>query len=156
MERKAGKLLKWLYCLTLVAMIFPSGLLGASGMVGMATGGGLMSYGMFIGLLFVIGLLYRIFLVVRFQNTLDAFVSGKFVKALRGVGIFLMVVGLSASLLIFFIKPLTLAIFGQSGGNGIAFFVVGVFLYFISALAWLGIIVFEISRFTGSKGKSRI
>jgi hypothetical protein len=153
MERKASKFLKWLYCLTLVAMIVPSGMLGASGMVGMATGGGLLGHGALVALLLVVGFLFRIYQIVRFPNTLDVYVSGMFSKALRGLGVFLMIVGLSASLLILFIKPLALAISGQSGDNGVVFFAVGVYLYFISVAGWLGVILFEVGRFVGLVAK---
>ena len=74
-------------------------------------------------------------------------------KLLRGMGILLMIVGSSAALLIVFIRPLTLAIFGRPGDGGVAYFVVGVFLYVISLAGWLGIILFEASRFTGSKAR---
>jgi len=151
----AGKFLKWLYCLTLVAMIVPSGLLGASGAVGMATGGGLIGGGPIVALLLVAGMVYRIYQVVRFSGALDVYVSGSGGKVVHGLGIFLMIVGLAASLLVFFIKPLTLAIFGQAGDAGVAFFVVGVFLYLISATGWLGVILFELNRLIGNGKRPR-
>ena len=151
MIQTASKLLKLLYCMTLVAMVVPAGLLGATGAVGMAVGG--PSIG---GLIFSVWAIYRIYQVVRFQDALDVFVSNKGGKILRGLGIFLMIVGLSTSLLIPFIKPLTLAIFGQSGDAGVAFFVVGIALYFISSTGWLGILLFEISRLIGNRNKPQI
>lgn len=142
----ASKPLKWLYCLTLAAMVVPAGILGASGAVGMATGGGLMGGGPIISLLLMVGVVYRIYKVVRVPNTLDSVASSGFGKVLCWLGILLMVVGLGASLLIFSIKPLTLAIFGQAEHIGAAFFVVGFFLYLFSAAGWLGIILFECGR----------
>ena len=153
MERKASNSLKWLYCLTLAAMIFPVGLSGGSGWIGMATGGGLLGGVPFLPLLLVGWAVYRIVQVVRSPNALDVYVSGDFVKLLRGMGILLMIVGSSAALLIVFIRPLTLAIFGRPGDGGVAYFVVGVFLYVISLAGWLGIILFEASRSTGSKAR---
>ena len=118
-------------------------------MVGMVVGGGLL----FLPLM---GWpLYRIYQIVRFPDTLDAFIGKTSVKVLRTIGIFLMGVGLIGSLSILFIKPLTLAIAGQPGENGIAFFVVGVFLYFISAMGWVGMILFEVSRDMGKNEKRR-
>jgi len=60
-----------------------------------------------------------------------------------------MSIGLIGSLTIFFIKPLALGIFGKPGDGGVAFFVVGVLVYFISSSGLLGLLMFEASRLFG-------
>ncbi|HWW04228.1 hypothetical protein [Collimonas sp.] len=148
MKLSASKPLKWLYCLTLVAIIFPSGLKGANGWTALVTGGGLLPGGVILWLpIFV----WRIFVVVRNPDALDAIVTGKFVKALRLFSIFLMLLGALASVAILFLRPIAIAIFSQPGDNGIAFFVTGVFLYLISGAGFLGVVLFEVIRLFGSK-----
>ena len=41
MKTEASRFLKWLYCLTLITVIFPSGMYGAASWTGLAMGGGL-------------------------------------------------------------------------------------------------------------------
>lgn len=45
MKTEASRFLKWMYCLTLITVIFPSGMYGAASWAGLATGGGLLSGG---------------------------------------------------------------------------------------------------------------
>ena len=149
MKLEAGKWLKWLYCLTLGASIFPSGFFGASGWTALATGGGWMRGGLLFVFVWFAVFGYRIFLVLRYQSTLDAFVTGRLVKFLRVLGLILMTVGLLGSMTILFLKPLALGIFGQPGESGVAFFVTGIFLYFISSVSLSGVMLFEASRLIG-------
>src|SRR5450759_3491203 len=111
MKAEASRSLKWLYCLTLLAAIFPSGLFGAAGWVGLATGGGLFSGGLVALAILLAIFIYRIVLVVRSPHTLDAYVTSTPAKLLRNLGIVLMVIGLIGSFAIFFIRPLALGIF---------------------------------------------
>ncbi len=153
MKTKASRSLKWLYCLILIVIIFPSGMLGASGWVGFATGGGLFTGGI-VGLAILLAIfIYRIVLVVRSPHTLDAYVTSTPVKVLRNFGIVLMVIGLIGSLAVFFIRPLALGIFGKPGDAGVAFFVMGILLYVISSAGLAGLLVFEASRLFGFEAK---
>jgi hypothetical protein len=149
MKTEASKSLKWLYCLTLIAAIFPTGIFGAAGWVGLATGGGLLSGGIIAVAILLAVFIYRIVLVTRNRHTLDAYIANTRIKLLRNIGIFLMIIGLIGSFSIFFIKPLALGIFGKPGDSGVAFFVVGVFVYLISSSGLLGLLMFEASRLFG-------
>lgn len=149
MKTEASRLLKWLYCLTLITAIIPSGLFGAAGWVGLATGGGILSGGIFAIVILLVIFIYRIVLVARNPHRLDAYIPSTRVKFLRYLGIFLMAVGLIGSAAIFLIKPLALSIFGQPGDSGVAFFVVGMLIYLISSAGLMGLIMFEASRLFG-------
>ncbi|MFY9259008.1 MAG: hypothetical protein WAO71_00715 [Gallionella sp.] len=149
MKTEASRTLKWLYCLTLIAAIFPTGLMGARGWVGLTTGGGLFGGGIIAVVILLAIFIYRIVLVARNPHTLAAYIASTRIKLLRYFGIFLMSIGLLGSFTIFFIKPLALGIFGKPGDNGIAFFVVGVFVYLISSSGLLGLLLFEASRLFG-------
>lgn len=149
MKTEASNLIKWLYCLTLIAGIFPSGIFGASGWVGLAMGGGMFGGGLVAIAILLAAFIYRIVVVVRHPHTLDAFIPSTRIKLLRKFGIFLMGIGLIGSLALFFIKPLALGIFGKPGDAGVAFFVVGLFVYLISSAGLLGLFVFEASRLFG-------
>lgn len=156
MKIEASRLVKWLYCLTLITAIIPSGLFGAAGWVGLATGGGILSGGIFaiVFLLVIFIFIYRIVLVARNPHRLDAYIPSTRVKFLRYLGIFLMAIGLIGSVTIFFIKPLALSIFGQPGDGGVAFFVVGMLIYLISSAGLSGLIMFEASRLFGFEAQS--
>jgi len=149
MKTEASRTLKWLYCLTLIAAIFPSGIYGAAGWVGLATGGSMLSGGIVVLVILLAIFICRIILVVRRPHTLDAYITSTPIKLLRYLGIFLMAAGLLGSFAIFFIKPLALGIFGKPGDGGVAFFVVGVFAYLISSAGLLGLLIFEASRLFG-------
>lgn len=149
MKTEASKSLKWLYCLTLIVAIFPTGLFGAAGWVGLASGGGLFSGGIIAVIILLTIFTYRIVLVARNPHTLDAYIASTRIKLLRYFGIFLMSIGLIGSFTIFFIKPLALGIFGKPGDSGVAFFVVGIFVYLISSSGLLGLLMFEASRLFG-------
>ena len=153
MKTEASRTLKWLYCLTLTAAIFPSGLFGAAGWVGLATGGGLFSGGIVALAILLALVIYRIVRVVRNPHTLDAYITGTRIKLLRYLAIFLMVAGLIGSFAIFFIRPLALGVFGKPGDGGVAFFVMGVMLYLISSAGLGGLLMFEASRLFGFEAR---
>lgn len=147
MRTESSRGLKWLYCLTLITVIFPSGMYGAASWAGLATGGGLFSRGML--LLLIVPIVYRIVLVARDPDKLTAYVSSTRIKILRNLAIFFMATGLIGSFAIFFIQPLALSIFGKPGDSGVAFFVVGIFIYLLSSAGLLGLLMFEASRLFG-------
>jgi hypothetical protein len=153
MKTEASRSLKWLYCLTLIAAIFPSGLFGAAGWVGLATGGGIFSEGIVALAILLAIFIYRIVLIVRSPHTLDAYVTSTPVKLLRNLGIFLTAIGLIGSFAIFFIKPLALGIFGKPGDAGVAFFVIGIMIYVISSAGLSGLLMFEASRLFGFEAR---
>lgn len=149
MKIEASRSLKWLYCLTLVTIIFPSGMFGASGWMGLVTGGGLFSGGIF-ALIFLLAIfIYRIVVVARNPSTLDAYVASARIKLLRYLAIFMMGAGLIGSITIFFVRPLALKLFGSPGDSGVAFLVVGIFVYLLSSAGVLGLLMFEVSRLFG-------
>lgn len=150
-RRAATPLIRWLYCLTLISVLFSASLLGVSGAVAMVYGIGMLGGRTIILLLIVVASLYRIVRVARFPSTLDVNITGFWVRMLRRAGVFLMCVGLTAVLLMIFRKPFTLLIFPNPGDNGIGFFVVGVFLYAFSGAGWLGAIAFELARLLGNR-----
>jgi hypothetical protein len=149
MKTEASRSLKWLYCLTLIAVIFPSGLFGAAGWVGLATGGGILSGGIYALVILLAIFIYRIVLIVRNPHTLAAYIPSTRIKLLRYLAIFLMVIGLIGSIAIFFIKPLALGIFGKPGDSGVAFFVMGMYIYLVSSAGLPGLLMFEASRLFG-------
>lgn len=153
MKTEASRSLKWLYCLTLIAAIFPSGLFGAAGWVGLATGGGIFSGGIVALAILLTIFICRIVLVVRSPHTLDAYITSTPVRLLRNLGIVLMVIGLIGSFAIFFIRPLALGIFGKPGDAGVAFFVMGVIIYVISSAGLSGLLMFESSRLFGFEAR---
>ena len=149
--RAANPLIRLLYSLTLISVIFSASLFGVSGAVAMVYGIGMSSGRTIILLLIVVASLYRIVRVVRFPPSLDVNITGIGVRMLRGTGVFLMCVGLTAVLLMIFRRPFTLLIMPNPGDNGIGFFVVGIFLYAFSAAGWLGVIAFELARLLGNR-----
>lgn len=153
MKTEASRSLKWLYCLTLIAAIIPSGLFGAAGWVGLAVSGGALNGGVLAMVILLPIFIYRIVVVVRSPHTLDAYIASVPVKLLRYLAIFFMIVGLIGSFAIFFIKPLALGIFGQPGDSGVAFFVMGIIIYLISSAGLLGFLMFEASRLFGFEAK---
>ena len=92
MKSKASRGMKWLYCLTLITVIFPSGMYGATSWAGLAAGGGLFSGGLL--LLLVVPIIYRVILVARDPDRLAAYVSSARIKLLRNLAIFFMTIGL--------------------------------------------------------------
>lgn len=149
MKTEASKSLKWLYCLTLISVIFPVGIFGAAGWVGLATGGGLLRGGISAVAIISAILIYRIVLVARHPHTLDAYIASTRIKLMRYLAIFLMSLGVLGSLAIFFIQSLELGMFGKPGDSGVAYFVVGMFVYILSSAGLLGLLMFEASRLFG-------
>ena len=65
-----------------------------------------------------------------------------------------MFVGGAAAIGMFFVGPIALAIFGQPGDSGIAFFITKLYLLWLVPFGWKGCLAFEISRWIGRKGES--
>ena len=149
MQQEANKLLKWLYCLALISSIFPPLLMGPYGWIAVASSGGVMRGVGIIVIAFSAIYLYRVALVVRHENTLDAFITGKLVRSLRVLGIILMALGLIGTLTLFISKPILLGIFSKPGDSGVAYFVTGIFVYLISNVGFPGVMLFEASRLLG-------
>jgi hypothetical protein len=153
MKLEASKKLKWLYCLTLITSILPT-IFGASGWMGLATGNVLGPALVF--LLFWIAIyLVRIWLVVRHSTTLDSFAPTIFTRGLRKLGIALMTLGCIGSIAIVFNKQLALAFFGKPGDAGVAFFAMGMYLYFLASAGLPGVLIFELSRLLGFEANLR-
>ncbi|MFZ6694100.1 hypothetical protein [Undibacterium sp. SXout20W] len=140
---QANLALKTLYCFSLF-FILPISLFGASGWLGMMTGGGFLPAPILMWLLLIV---WRLVYVVRYRNALDSLKSNKFLFLLRKISILLMVVGIMASLTIFIRRPITEFVFRNVGDDGIAYVIVGLWIYCISLAAlFLGAGGFEVSR----------
>ena len=155
MKTEASRSLKWLYCLTLITTLIPSGLFGAASSVGLATGGGILSGGIVALATLLAIFIYRIVVVARSPHTLDAYITSTRIRMLRSLSIFLMVIGLLGSFAIFFIQPLAMSFFSKPGDSGVAFFVMGIALYLISSAGLAGLLMFEASRLFGFEAKIR-
>jgi hypothetical protein len=146
--------LRLLYCLALLSAMIPFGI---SGYV-VATFGGrptpLVPYAASIALLFL-GL-WRLYLVARHSSSLDSYVFDVGTRALRILGIVAMVVGVVYMLLKFGGGPLVkLLRGGRQTESGVEFYVVQLYLTFISGVGPIGILLFEASRIFGFERNHR-
>ena len=140
--------LRLLYVLAVLSAIIPFGM---SGWVALTMGQSPMPVVPYLGpiaLLFV-GF-WRIYLVARYPGTLHSYVFDAGTKTLRILGIIAMVVGVIYLLMRFGAGPLVrLLMGGRRTESGIEFYIVGVYLAFISGVGPLGILLFEASRVFG-------
>jgi len=148
MEIKASRTLKLVYCLTLVGIV-PVGLTASSGWIGLLFGVSLFRPGFLFPVVLLLLITYRIISVFRNPIALDVHVTGVFSRVIRAIAVVLMWAGLLSITGLFFVKPITLAIFHNAGDADIGYFVVGVFLIMLAALGIIGIVVFEIIRVRG-------
>lgn len=145
---RASPALRALYCLALLTWVFPGMIIGASGWIGLATGGPWFGA---VGTLAIVTLvLFRCYQVVRHADALDVRLEGNAARVLHGCGVAGMAIGTLASLAIFFLKPITLAVFGSRSDSGVEFFVMGLILWALSNVGPLGWVLFELSRLVGS------
>lgn len=156
MEIKASRILKLVYCLTLLGSIFPVGLAASSGWIGLAFGGGLLRAGFLLPIALLLLLGYRIFTVIRNPGALDVYVAGFFSRAIRFFSILLIWGGFASMASLFFVKPIALAIFHKAGDGGVAYFVVGMYLVMLAGMGIIGIAMFEGVRFIGTRSRSSI
>ena len=145
----ASKSLKWLYCLTLAATIFPAVFMGASNWIALITGGGLLSFGLVSLVLWVVVFGYRIALVVRYPATLDAYLDTTPLVLLRRLGMFLMAVAILGAIAQLLSSQIMRFLVANRGNGGIALFAIRVYAYFISSGGLFGLVLFEISRLLG-------
>jgi hypothetical protein len=156
MEIKASRTFKLVYCLTLMGSIFPVGLAASSGWMALVFGGGFLRAGFLlpIALLLIFG--YRIVTVIRNPSALDVYAAGFFSKAVRLFSILLIWGGFASMVSLFFVKPITLAIFQKAGDGGVAFFVVGIYLIMLAGMGIIGVVMFEGVRFIGARSRANI
>ena len=153
MNTPASLRMKALYCATLLSF-FVSCVFGSGGWIGMVFGGGLLPGGPLIWLPFI---LWRIYVVFRRPDALSASANpSRTATICRNFGIFLMLIGLVASVAIFMRRQLTMLLVRDAGDDGIVFFVVGVGLYMLSNAGILGVAVFEISRKKSKQSKTNV
>lgn len=147
---RAGFLTRCVYSLALLAFI-PSAISGGSGWIALALGGGVVAGVGRTGFLIIVSLVFfRIYQVLRYPAALDARPPNIFGKFLRYTGWLAMFAGVAAGAGLFLVKPITLALFKTAGDAGIGYFVVGLWLVLLANLGWLGCVVFELSRVSGS------
>jgi len=143
--------LKILYCVSLVSLL-PVSFFGATGWIGMMTGGGFLPGPVLMWLVLV---LWRLIYVVRHSDALASTQSNKFIYLLRQFSFLLMVAGVLTTLSIFVRRPLAGLVFKNVGDGGIAYAIVGFWIYCISlASLSLGLVLFELSRkFSNKRSK---
>ena len=66
-----------------------------------------------------------------------------------------MTLGCIGSIAIVFNKQLALAFFGKPGDAGVAFFAMGMYLYFLASAGLPGVLIFELSRLLGFEANLR-
>ena len=150
---RAPSYLKVAYSLVILSAVLPIGL-ASSGWVSLATGasGGVPILGQIVRLL--LGL-YRVFLVAKVPGTLDAPEIAGLAVALRGIGIFLLVVGSIFAALNLVSRPLLMAVPSSYRSAAPIFFVAGMYLAVLSGLGLLGLTLFEFSRLLGFEQHAR-
>lgn len=137
------------YCLALAGLVL--GMLGqATSWVGLFFGGGVIGY---LGptAFFVITalVLYRVYRVARYPFVLDARPPNWAGRALRGFGWVVMAAGALAATATIVRWPAFLL--GGGGPGGIGFFVVGIFATIAASLGWIGCVLFDASRYLGTR-----
>ena len=156
MKIKASRTLKLVYCLTLLGSIFPAGLAASSGWIGLAFGGGLFRDGFLLAIALLLLFGYRIVTVIRNPSALDVYAAGFFSKAIRFFSILLIWGGFASMVSLFFVKPITLAIFHKAGDGGVAFFVVGIYIVMLAGMGIIGIAMYECVRLIGARSSASI
>lgn len=132
-----------IYVLAVLSIFVP---LRSSGWVGLAVGGFWLSPFGVVSLAAIALVVWRIVLVLRERARLDAPMQTGLLRWCRSLAIGLMAAGVTVYLLQLFVGPIGRALFPRGSDNGVEFFVVGVWLAMLTALAPLGLLLFESSR----------
>ena len=128
--------------LAILAMLVP----WRSGWAALGLTGGVFSWVWGVGLSTVALGVWRIVVVLRDTGRLDAPSNSAVLRWCRALAIGLMALGVVGFILQFFIGPIGRALFPRGSDNGVEFFVVGMWFGMVTALAPLGILLFEASR----------
>jgi len=153
MLQPASTALRWLYCLSIVSIIFPS---MSSGWVNIALGRGPANwFQMTLWIVFVIVGIWRIFQVATEPRTLQSYVYEGPLKVARMVGIVGMVLCVVYLAFRLGYRPLVRTLFPKPSENGVEYFVVGVYLAMIGILAPVGLYLFEFTRLVGFERHGR-
>jgi hypothetical protein len=143
-----------LYALGAFSLI-PATLVGSSSWIGLATGGTFVGqFGVTTLLLMGAAILFRVYQILRYPRALEIWPSGWVAKSFRGLALGAMLVGGLAGIGLFMIRPITSAVMQNPGGDGIGFFVVGLYLVIIAGAGWKGCVVYEIARLARRPSKS--
>jgi hypothetical protein len=144
--RAASWPLRIAYAGTVLSVVLPIGI-ASSSWVSLATGGNWFRWlNAAVPMLFVALALYRVYLVLRWSGTLALPHAGRGLRLLRGVGAFLLYVGLLFWLVSLAASPLLAAYGPRSDRIGIVPFVVGVMLAQLGSLGMVGLLLFEMGR----------
>jgi hypothetical protein len=155
MNQQPSSILKFAYCLVLLAAILPFGL-AKSGWVGLATGGAGMGLIPFLGpLVFLCLGLYRVYLVARVPGVLNSPQATGLSAFLRTAGTFCLYVGVLVSVLSWVAGPLMRAFMKTRTESGAEFFVVGLYLSLAAGIGMLGLLAFEFSRLLAFERSAR-
>jgi hypothetical protein len=148
MLHTASVQLRVFYCLAVLGAVLPFGM---SSWTAMTVGANPMPVVPYFGplVLLVVGI-WRIFQVGRVSATLDSYVYGGALRALRVIGLIAMGVGVLYLIVRLAVVPLLgLLVPRQSGSAGVGFYVLGVYLWILGGVGPLGILLFETSRLFG-------
>lgn len=142
----ANRFARYVYLVGLIFTVFPGPWLGRSGWVALATGGAyaLLGLGPILTLAVVA---WRFVYVVRHREALASPAGHPVAAFVQWLGVFVISVGAIGSIAVFFGAPLTRWLFrGNVGEDGIAYFVVGLGLLFITSATIYGLALFELGR----------
>lgn len=142
----ATRPLRLLYLLSIVGLFLPA---TGSGWVALATGGSWAAlFGVSSLLLFALAL-YRAFSVLRRASMLDAPVMPGLIRWMRTLAVGLMLIGVLSLVLNLSSGHITRWLFPRPSGNGIEFFVVGIWIALAGGWGPVGVLLFECSRLLG-------
>jgi hypothetical protein len=154
MMQPASVALRWIYCLALAVIFYPT-VISLLGWIGISHGKG--TAGMILAILWILFLalgVWRIFKVATRADTLDSHVYSGIVKVLRVIGIVGMV--LSLVYLVFQIGfAAYLSLNPKPGNQGMTAYVAGLYIALLGGLTPLGLWIFEVSRLFGFERNSR-
>jgi hypothetical protein len=139
--------LRVFYCLAIVSVVVPWPM---SGWVALTLGtAGTPSFMFFVPLLLLVVGIWRIYQVAAVPHTLDSYVEGGALKALRIAGLIGMGCGVLMMLFRFAPGLLVGAMGGARSDTGVEFYLVGIVLALVGGVGSLGIVLFEGSRLMG-------
>jgi hypothetical protein len=159
MIEPASKYLKVLYCLNLVAMMIVA-LLYTSysiyrGVIGPSSGADFDIGDIGAGLAAIYGLGYRINKVRTFPAALDVFEAGSGIHFVRGLGVMLMTTGLPAFMLLPLSRPIASLWCARYDDLSVCAAIVAGVLCVITVFGWIGLGLFEASRYSGLKAQQQ-
>lgn len=138
--------LRLAYCLVVLGAILPFGI-AASGWVSLAKAPSLLGSVPIVAPLLMLALGgVRVYLVARYPTTLSSPPVSGGAAFVRVAGLVAIYVGVAATVLSWLAGPLMRTFMTTRTESGAEFFVVGLYLSFITGIGLLGLLMFEFSR----------